>query len=157
MQEVLDGDFQIQEPQKKIRKNLGMIIRYVIPLAVMAMLRITMKAENFNLDGGPDLYGFPMAFMSSTWVNSFEHEIYLTGFLVDLAFYGVLISFLLLPVIDYIKPKWLKNLVTFGLWGLLLTKLTPFIIFFEHLDFLWFCGHTTEYMEYSFHYGFIPF
>ena len=155
--EVLDREIESTEPRKFFHGNIIDFIRFAIPAGIVGMLRLTMKAENFNLDGGPDLYGFPMAFMSGTWVNSFEHEIYLLGLIVDLSFYALFAWLLLSPFTGLLKRKGLKNLATFGIWGLAISKLLPFIIFFDHLRFPWVCRHTTEYMEYSFHYGFIPF
>lgn len=155
--DVLDREINDPEDQRYYRWNLFDFIRFAIPLGLVGMVRLTMKAENFNLDGGPDLYGFPMAFMSGTWVNSFEHEIYLIGVVIDWSFYSLAAGFILSPVIGLLKGKGLKNLVTFGLWGLAFSELIVFFLFFDHLRFYWVCGHTTEFMKYSFHYGFIPF
>ena len=154
--EILDKEIQEPEPAKTIPNKAMEFIRYALPLAITGVFRLTMVGHNHNPDGGPDLYGFPMAFMTSRWVNSFEHEVFLTGLFIDLVFYALLAWFLLSPLIGKLKKRWLKNLVTFGLWGLAVTKLIPLLIFFDYLSFLWVCRQSTDYMEYGMHIGFIP-
>ncbi|KAA3637858.1 MAG: hypothetical protein DWQ02_06125 [Bacteroidetes bacterium] len=155
--DVLDNDINDQLSENLPRIEVKEIIKFYIPLGFIGMMNLTMKADNVHPDGGPDLYGFPMAFMSSTWVNSFEHEIYLTGLLVDLIFYSILALFLFQPLLNFIRQRSIKKLMTYAVWTFTLMQVLSFIIFFKYLRFYWLCSHPNNFMVYSLHTGSIPF
>jgi hypothetical protein len=127
------------------------ILKFALPLALLLMLVVTQKFSNHDPDGGPDLYGFPDAFITDTWVNTFEHEIYLRGLITDGFLYLALSLLLFMMLIEPLKNNKLKNGISVLLWLLALAVLGPFILFHSYLRYEWAYGYTMNFMVKSFH------
>jgi hypothetical protein len=115
------------------------------------MLVVTQKFTNSDPDGGPNLYGFPDAFMTDTWVNTFEHEIYVRGLLIDGSLYLAFTSLLTMLLIERVKNNKLKNGISVLLWLSALVMLSPFVLFHAYLRYEWAYEYTMNFMVKNFH------
>lgn len=71
-------------------------LQYSIPITLTLFSFVTI-IRNVLTDGGYDkLYGFPFAYISNSYANSFHYDVYVLPFIFDLLFYWLAITIVII-------------------------------------------------------------